>query len=115
MRSIAVEHTLTLNSKMQTLTPSQSLNGPPRYDAAEYPAEYKVEKLLGHRKAGRGNGNEYLVRWSGKDMATAPPTPWPCSPPPSHPTLFLMLIVLTAHHFHASNSPCVRRTVDFKA
>ena len=27
------------------------------------------------------------------------------SPPPSHPTLFLMLIVFTAHHFHASNSP----------
>jgi len=37
------------------------------------------------------------------------------SPFPSHPTLFLMLIVLTAHHFHASNSPCMRRTVDFKA
>ena len=31
----------------------------------------------------------------------------------SHPTFFLMLIVLTAHPFHASNSPCVRRTVDF--
>jgi hypothetical protein len=37
------------------------------------------------------------------------------SPPPSHPTFFRMLIVLTAHHFHASNSPCVRRTVDFTA
>jgi hypothetical protein len=35
-----------------------------------------VEKLLGHRKAGRGNGNEFLVRWAGKDTATDPPTPW---------------------------------------
>jgi len=35
-----------------------------------------VDKLLGHRKAGRGNGNEFLVRWAGKDAATDPPTPW---------------------------------------
>ena len=35
-----------------------------------------MEKLLGHRKARRGNGNEFLVRWAGKDAATDPPTPW---------------------------------------
>ena len=35
-----------------------------------------MDKLLGHRKAGRGNGNEFLVRWAGKDAATDPPTPW---------------------------------------
>ena len=35
-----------------------------------------MEKLLGHRKAGGGNGNEFLVRWAGKDAATDPPTPW---------------------------------------
>ena len=50
--------------------------GTPRYDASEYPDEYKVEKLLGHRKASRGSGNEYLVRWSGKNTSTHPPTPW---------------------------------------
>ena len=33
-------------------------------------------------------------------------------PRPSRPMLFLVLIVLTAHDFHASASPCVRRIVD---
>ena len=48
----------------------QSSIGTKKIDASEYPNDYKVEKLLGHRKTGRGNGNEYLVRWAGKDTAT---------------------------------------------
>jgi len=51
----------------------QSSIGTKKIDASEYPNDYKVEKLLGHRKTGRGNGNEYLVRWAGKDTATDPP------------------------------------------
>jgi len=51
MRSIAVEHTITLYSNMQTLTPSQSLNGPPRYDPDDYPDEYPVIGFFGIRDA----------------------------------------------------------------
>ena len=72
MRSIAVEHTITLYSNMQTLTPSQSLNGPPRYDPDDYPDDYPVKDIRGHRKA-KGGGIELLVRWHGKNPETNKP------------------------------------------
>lgn len=50
--------------------------GTPRYSASEYPDEYKVLKLLGHRKAARGGSFEFLVRWAGKDTSQDPPVPW---------------------------------------
>ena len=72
MRSIAVEHTLTLDAKVQRVSPSQSLNPPPRYDHSDYPEEYPVKDLRGHRKA-KGGGIELLVRWHGKNKETNKP------------------------------------------
>ena len=39
------------------------------YDAKEWPGEYKVEKILGHRKK-KGGGLELLIRWKPIDGQT---------------------------------------------
>ena len=46
-----------------------------RYSASDFPGEYKVSKILGHRKGPSGS-MQLLVRWQGKDNSKDPPVPW---------------------------------------
>ena len=49
-----------------------------RYSHTEYPDEYPVLKLLGHRRC-KGGKTEYLVRWGGRRPAAQGGGAWPDS------------------------------------
>jgi hypothetical protein len=59
-----VFHASLLSPYRETTAHSPNFSRPPP-ELIEGEEEYQVERIMGHRKTGRGNKLQYLVKWEG--------------------------------------------------